>query len=98
MFWQLLPAVFLALALPCLSAPSFENTAVVRIVDLGGSVTQVTTTYAAKALEAADTYTIALTAEDRGHTSWIEAKLKGESAALELREHPADPERYVCCE
>ncbi|KAL1702316.1 Ribophorin I [Schizophyllum commune] len=95
MFWQSLPAVFLALALPCLSAPSFENTAVVRIVDLGGSVTQVTTTYAAKALEAADTYTIALTSEDRGHTSWIEAKLKGESAALELREHAADPESDV---
>ncbi|TRM67578.1 Ribophorin I [Schizophyllum amplum] len=95
MFWQSLPAVLLALALPCLSAPSFENTAVVRTIDLGGSVTGVTTTYAIKALEAADTYTIALSAEDRGHTSWIEAKVKGDSNALQLKEHTTNPDSDV---
>lgn len=64
---------------------SFENTAIVRTVDLGGSLVHVTTTYAVKALEDdSSIYTIALGENEQMKTSWIQAKMKGETAPLQL--------------
>ncbi|KAF6762619.1 oligosaccharyltransferase alpha subunit [Ephemerocybe angulata] len=68
-------------------ASSFENTAVVRTVELGGSVVHVTTTYAIRALENnLKTYTIALGKEDRAKTSWVEVKVKGQDNTLPFTE------------
>jgi len=79
-----------------LADPTFENTAVVRTVDLGGSVVHVTTTYAVKALaKNANVYTVALGEVDRARTSWIEAKLKGENEPLAISERQEDEFSYV---
>ncbi|KAJ7179143.1 Ribophorin I [Mycena filopes] len=76
---SLLSSIFLAVA----RADSFENTAIVRTVELGGSLVQVTTTYAVKALQAnANVYTIALGDAEKQATSWFEAKVKGQPKAL----------------
>ncbi|KAF8621636.1 hypothetical protein AX15_007654 [Amanita polypyramis BW_CC] len=73
----------LALASP---AP-FENSAIVRTFEVGGSFVHVTTTYAIKALEpAAKTYTIALGPEERQKTSWLEVKIKGQNEKLPIEE------------
>ncbi|KAI0347194.1 oligosaccharyl transferase alpha subunit [Trametopsis cervina] len=64
---------------------SFENTAIVRTVDLGGSLVHVTTTYAVKALEDdSSIYTIALGEDEAKKTSWIQAKVKGQTVPLQL--------------
>ncbi|TFK87076.1 oligosaccharyl transferase alpha subunit [Polyporus arcularius HHB13444] len=69
------------------AANSFENTAIVRTVELGGALVHVTTTYAVKALEdGSSVYTIALAEREQAHTSWLEAKLKGESERLPLED------------
>jgi len=68
-----------------LASPAFENTAIVRSVELGGSLVHVSTTYAVKALESGQTvYHIALGKQERERTSWIEAKIKGQARPLEL--------------
>ncbi|EAU84778.1 oligosaccharyltransferase alpha subunit [Coprinopsis cinerea okayama7 len=70
-----------------LAGPAFENTAIVRTVELGGSVVHVTTTYAVRALENnVKTYTVALGAGDRAKTSWLEAKIKGQDKPLDIKE------------
>lgn len=79
-----------------LAANLFENTAIVRTVELGGSLVHVTTTYAVKALEdGSRTYTIALGEHEREKTSWLDVKLKGESEQLALEEFEKLGERYV---
>lgn len=79
-----------------LSGASFENTAVVRTVDLGGALTQVTTTYAVRALEDdAKLYYISLSDDEERHTTWIEAKLKGQSAVLDVDRHGFNPKKCV---
>ncbi len=71
---------------------SFENTAIVRQVELAGSLVQVVTTYAVKALEKdAKAYTIALSSNDKEKTSWLEAKVKGQQQALPVRDHGKEP-------
>ena len=66
------------------SCQSFENTAIVRSVELGGSLVHVTTTYAAKALEPnVNTYTIALGNSEIEKTSWLDVKIKGQEETLE---------------
>lgn len=46
-----------------------------------------TTTYAIKALEdGSNVYTIALGEQEHGHTSWLEAKLKGQTERLPLED------------
>jgi oligosaccharyltransferase complex subunit alpha (ribophorin I) len=76
------------------SAGVFENTAVVRTAELGGSLVHVTTTYAVKALQDDQTtYRIALGAEDKAKTSWIEGKVKGQKEQLKLKEHAFDSNR-----
>ncbi|KAK0468357.1 Ribophorin I [Desarmillaria tabescens] len=70
-------------ALPAASH-SFENTAIVRTVDLGGSLVHVTTTYAARSLEPdASIYTIALGEQEEEKTSWIDIKVKGQQDSLD---------------
>lgn len=91
--WTLL---LLGLLAPSFSfaSQSFENTAIVRTVELGGSLVHVTTTYAVKALEAGSSvYTIALEQQQKERTSWAEAKIKGQSNALELQDLGYDEER-----
>lgn len=69
------------------AANTFENTAIVRTVELGGALVHVTTTYAVKALEdGSNVYTIALAETEHAHTSWLEAKVKGQSERLPLED------------
>lgn len=94
-FWPtilLISGVVSALA----SSQSFENTAIVRTVELGGSVVHVTTTYAIKSLTgASNIYTIAISHDEREHTSWLEAKVKGQQQSLPTQERAFDPTKYV---
>ncbi|PFH52717.1 hypothetical protein AMATHDRAFT_139280 [Amanita thiersii Skay4041] len=70
------------------STRSFENSAIVRTFELGGSLVHVTTTYAIKALESgAKTYTLALSSEERRKASWLEVKVKGQEDTLPIVEH-----------
>lgn len=88
--WRALPLLLCAVS-AFASSQSFENTAIVRTVELGGSVVHVTTTYAIKALEDGQkTYTIALGREEKSKTSFLEAKLKGQQKSLNVKEHPFD--------
>ncbi|CDO71331.1 hypothetical protein BN946_scf184908.g89 [Trametes cinnabarina] len=76
------------------AANSFENTAIVRTVELGGALVHVTTTYAVKALEdGSSVYTLALGEQEHAHTSWLEVKLKGQSALLPLEDFGYHPDR-----
>ncbi|KAJ7129679.1 oligosaccharyl transferase alpha subunit [Mycena epipterygia] len=84
---SLLSFTFLASA----KADSFENTAIVRTIELGGSLVHVTTTFAVKALEAGSkVYTVALGDAEKEKTSWLEAKVKGQPKALAVLDHGAD--------
>ncbi|KAG7449218.1 oligosaccharyl transferase alpha subunit [Guyanagaster necrorhizus] len=81
------PFVLLGLLFSALPATShsFENTAIVRTVDLGGSLVHVTTTFAAKSLEQdASVYTIALGEEEVDRTSWLDVKVKGQPDDLKM--------------
>lgn len=86
-----LPLLLLVYLAAIVSAASFENSAIVRTFELGGSLVQATTTYAIKALEpGAKTYTISLSAEDRQKTSWLEVKIKGRNDKLPIEESKLD--------
>ena len=90
--------LLLGLLVPALVSAehSFENTAIVRTVELGGSLVHVTTTYAVKALEdGSSVYTIALGEQEHAHTSWLEAKLKGQTDRLPLEDFGYHQGRYV---
>lgn len=96
--WRTLPFLLLSLLASSLAAPSqsFENTAIVRTVELGGSVVHVTTTYAIKALEAgAKVYTVALGAEEKTKTSWLEVRVKGQQQQLGYKERAFDTDKYA---
>ncbi|KAF4619525.1 hypothetical protein D9613_005085 [Agrocybe pediades] len=85
--WRLLPLLAYAASVLA-SSQSFENTAIVRTVELGGAVVHVTTTYAIKSLEdGLKAYTIALGRDERAKTSYLEAKVKGQQDALQIKEH-----------
>jgi hypothetical protein len=78
------------------STPSFENTAIVRSIDLGGTLVHVSTTYGIKALhDRATTYTIALGADEFAKTSWLEVKTKGPGQVLEVEGRGLDEDRLV---
>ncbi|KAI0638058.1 oligosaccharyl transferase alpha subunit [Trametes polyzona] len=92
---SLLLSVFV-LPLCASAANSFENTAIVRTVELGGALVHVTTTYAVKALEdGSSVYTLALGEHEHAHTSWLEAKLKGQSEVLPLEDFGYHPDSGV---
>ncbi|CAK5262716.1 unnamed protein product [Mycena citricolor] len=72
-------------------ADSFENTAVVRTIELGGSLVQVVTTYAVKSLEAgSQVYTIAFDDSEMEKTSWLEARIKGQTNPLPVTSRGVD--------
>ena len=84
--WLHLSTVVLGLTLP--SWASFENTGVVRSIDLSGSLVYTTTAYNVKALEdGSNVYLFALTEKEQETTSWMEAKVKGHNAPLSLENH-----------
>ena len=65
---------------------SFENTAVVRVIELQGSLVHSKTTFMAKSLDTgAMVYTFALGKEEGEKTSFIEARIKNEERPLELQ-------------
>ncbi|EPQ59907.1 hypothetical protein GLOTRDRAFT_33600 [Gloeophyllum trabeum ATCC 11539] len=73
------------------AAHSFENTAIVRTAELGGSLVHVTTTYAIKALEPkASIYTVVLSPDEQEKTSWLEIRQKGRQAPLQVEAHELD--------
>lgn len=85
--WQTLSLLFVSSLLPSfsLAGPAFENTAIVRTIELGGSLVHVSTTFAVKALEPGQSvYHIALGKDEKEKTSWIEAKVKGQMQPLEI--------------
>lgn len=85
--WRTLSLLLVSSLLPSfsLAGPAFENTAIVRTIELGGSLVHVSTTYAVKALEPGQTvYHVALGKDEREKTSWIEAKVKGQTHSLEI--------------
>jgi oligosaccharyltransferase complex subunit alpha (ribophorin I) len=92
--WQLWSAVLLGFTLctPVFSgSPSFENTAVVRTIELDGALTHVTTRYSVRALaDEVKEYTFALGKEDGDLTTWAEARLKGDEDTLPLKENGLD--------
>ncbi|KAH6914915.1 oligosaccharyltransferase alpha subunit [Coprinopsis sp. MPI-PUGE-AT-0042] len=89
--WVSVPLLVIWSACSALAGPAFENSAVVRTVELGGTVVHVTTTYAVRALENnVKTYTIAVGANDWAKTSWSEVKIKGQDKALEFVERVED--------
>ncbi len=84
--WLFMPVLAL-LSLLCsfvsAASHSFENTAIVRTVDLGGSLVHVTTTYAIRALDnGAQQYFVTLGEKEARSASWFEAKLKGQNEPL----------------
>jgi len=85
-YWLCLSTVVLGLTSH--SWASFENMGVARSIDLGGSLVHTTTTYNVKALEdGSNVYVFALTEKEQEMTSWMEAKVKGQSAPLSLENH-----------
>lgn len=95
MYWSLSLAGLSLL--PAFALASFENTAVVRTIELGGALVHVTTTYAVRALvNDASTYTFTLSEEDSKRSSFIEARVKGQKTALELEKYGFNPRRCVC--
>ncbi|RDB22610.1 Dolichyl-diphosphooligosaccharide--protein glycosyltransferase subunit 1 [Hypsizygus marmoreus] len=93
--WHALPLLFLSAIAPSLANPqSFENTAIVRTVELGGAIVHVTTTYAVKATQpGSKVYTIALGLEEKQKTSWYEVKVKGQQVVLPVSEQILDADR-----
>jgi oligosaccharyltransferase complex subunit alpha (ribophorin I) len=93
--WLRLPALALATiswSLVSAASLSFENTAIVRTVELGGSLVHVTTTYAIRALDNnVKQYIVSLGDKEAQSTSWFEAKLKGENEPLSLTRGLLDP-------
>lgn len=87
--WRFSLSLFLLAALQpwlALAEHSFENTAIVRTVELGGALVHVTTTYAIKSLEdGSSIYTLAIPQDEHQKTSWLEVKIKGQSTILPLQ-------------
>lgn len=72
----LLASVALVAAEP---AQNFVNTAIARTVELGGSITQITTQYNVKSLEdGPGEYYLALAGEDDAIPAWWEVLVGGE--------------------
>ncbi|KAG6814173.1 hypothetical protein H0H92_000849 [Tricholoma furcatifolium] len=93
MLWRTLPVLLLGLLAPSLASPSqsFENTAIVRAVELGGAIVHVTTTYAIKATQPnAKVYTIALGQQEHERTSWFDVRVKGQQTSLPTSNHNFD--------
>lgn len=96
-FWRCRLFIFLLSSLAAtltLAEHSFENTAIVRTVELGGALVHVTTTYAVRAEEdGSKQYLIALSEHEQEKTNFLEVKIKGQSAVLPVESHGYSPER-----
>lgn len=69
-------------------SPSFENAAIVKNIDLGGSSVHVTTTYTARSLSKNNgVYYVSIPRHQDSRTSWLEARLKGTSTPLTVDRH-----------
>jgi len=91
--WCILTTIlftFLSLTTTCNAQGAvFENTAIVRTAELGGSIVHVTTTYAIRSLVTGQsTYTITFPRRERDASSFLEVKIKGQKDPLEIRERP----------
>jgi hypothetical protein len=74
----------------------FENSEVIRTIELGGSTSYVSTAIVASALEDnVSKYTVTLSEEEYSVTSWFQARLKGASEELPVQILPATPSRFV---
>ncbi|KAF8524598.1 oligosaccharyl transferase alpha subunit [Hysterangium stoloniferum] len=87
-------ALLLSLSLSCTvvhaDSPSFENTAVVRTIELEEALTHITTRYSVRALQDnVKEYTFALGEKDGALTSWVGASIKG-GEPLALKENGYD--------
>lgn len=79
-----------------LASHSFENTAIVRTIELAGSLIHLKTTFAARALETGTLiYTFALGKEDGERTSFMEARFRGEDTPLEIQKFGFNAQTYV---
>jgi oligosaccharyltransferase complex subunit alpha (ribophorin I) len=91
----LLAASSAALAAASSSIRTFENTNVQRTIELGGSLTHVTTIFTVKAVGALgpNVYTLALSELDHARTSIFDVKLKGSTEELKVDEFGYNPKR-----
>jgi dolichyl-diphosphooligosaccharide---protein glycosyltransferase subunit 1 (ribophorin I) len=70
---------------------SFENTAVVRTIELGGSAVHVTTTYTTRSLgKENNVYYFVVPKKEDEKTSWVDVKIKGQSSTLLVEKHGID--------
>lgn len=91
--YTLLLSLLFSLLLSVYADNTFENSAVVRTVELAGSLVHVRTTFAAKALDTgAKIYAFALGREDGEKTSYLQAKIKGQQEPLELQHLGLSPQ------
>lgn len=74
---------------------TFENTNIQRTVELGGSLTHVTTTFAVRALGSSgpSKYTFALSEKERSRNSLFEVRVKGNSLVLPVEKSGFDDKR-----
>ncbi|PVG00015.1 Ribophorin I [Serendipita vermifera] len=86
--WLLAASAAFTVNVAALATPlrTFENTNVQRTIELGGSLTHVTTTFAIKALGEGgpNIYTLALSELDQGRASMFDVKLKGSKENLKV--------------
>lgn len=94
----ILPTLFSLVSLAS-AKQSIENTAVLRTIELGGSLIHVTTAYAIKALDddevGSSLYTVALDKAQKTRTSWLSFKVKGGTTALQYVDLGCNDERCV---
>lgn len=94
--WWNFPLILSVFIHTAFSLPSFENTVILRTIELGGSVVHVTTSYTIRALEDEQkVFTVVLGRDEKAKTSWVEAKVKGQKEPLELKEHLPEAEKSV---
>ena len=80
------------------ASDAFENSAIVRVVELGAALAHVRTTYSIKSLDGeSSTYAFAVGEKEHEKTSFIEVKVKGKPRPLQLAPATYDPERFDCC-
>jgi hypothetical protein len=94
---RLLAAALIVHSATCTSNSirSFENSNVQRTIELGGSLTHVTTTFTVKALGTLgpNVYTLALSELDQKRTALFDVKLKGSKEELKLEKFGFNPKR-----
>jgi oligosaccharyltransferase complex subunit alpha (ribophorin I) len=97
--WLLAATAAFTLNVAALETPirTFENTNIQRTIELGGSLTHVTTTFAIKALgdRGPNVYTLALSELEHERTSLIDVKLKGSKEKLKVEKFGYADKRSV---